>query len=48
MACLILDWQYLSASPANLEVNPEYSLQALILELKLQYFVHLIGRANSS
>ena len=29
------------------EINPEYSLQALILKLKLQYFGHLIGRAYS-
>ena len=27
------------------EINPEYSLQALML--KLQYFGHLIGRAYS-
>ena len=29
------------------EINPEYSLQALMLKLKLQYFGHLIGRAYS-
>ena len=29
------------------EINPEYSLEALILKLKLQYFGHLMGRANS-
>ena len=29
------------------EVNPEYSLEGLILKLKLQYFGHLIQRANS-
>ena len=29
------------------EINPEYSLEGLILKLKLQYFDHLIGRANS-
>ena len=28
------------------EINPEYSLKGLILELKLQYFGHLIQRAN--
>ena len=27
--------------------NPEYSLQGLILKLKLQYFGHLMQRANS-
>ena len=30
------------------EINPEYSLEGLILKLKLQYFVHLIQRADSS
>ena len=29
------------------EVNPEYSLEGLILKLKLQYFGHLRQRANS-
>ena len=29
------------------EINPEYSLEGLMLKLKLQYFGHLIGRANS-
>ena len=29
------------------EVNPEYSLEGLTLKLKLQYFGHLIRRANS-
>ena len=29
------------------EINPEYSLERLILKLKLQYFGHLIRRANS-
>ena len=29
------------------EINPEYSLEALILKLKLQYFGHLMWRANS-
>ena len=30
------------------EINPEYSLEGLILKLKLQYFGHLIWRADSS
>ena len=30
------------------EINPEYSLKGLLLKLKLQYFGHLIGRADSS
>ena len=29
------------------ETNPEYSLEGLMLKLKLQYFGHLIGRADS-
>ena len=29
------------------EINPEYSLQGLMLKLKLQYFGHLMGRADS-
>ena len=29
------------------EINLEYSLEGLMLKLKLQYFVHLMGRANS-
>ena len=29
------------------EINPEYSLQGLMLKLKLQYFGHLVQRANS-
>ena len=29
------------------EINPEYSLEKLMLKLKLQYFGHLMQRANS-
>ena len=29
------------------EINCEYSLERLLLKLKLQYFGHLIGRASS-
>ena len=29
------------------EINPEYSLEGLILKLKLQYFFHLMQRADS-
>ena len=29
------------------EINPEYSLEELILKLKLQYFGHLMQRADS-
>ena len=30
-----------------MEVNPEHSLEGLMLKLKLQYFSHLIQRVNS-
>ena len=29
------------------EINPEYSLEGLMLKLKFQYFGHLMGRAKS-
>ena len=29
------------------EISPEYSLEGLMLKLKLQYFGHLVGRADS-
>ena len=29
------------------EINPEYSLEGLMLKLKLQYFGHLIRRVDS-
>ena len=29
------------------EINPEYSLEGLMLKVKLQYFGHLMQRANS-
>ena len=29
------------------EINPEYSLDGLMLKLKLQYFAHFMQRANS-
>ena len=29
------------------EINPEYSFEGLMLKLKLQYFGHLMQRANS-
>ena len=34
--------------PVNLmEINPEYSLEGLMLKLELQYFGHLMQRADS-
>ena len=29
------------------DISPEYSLEGLMLKLKLQYFGHLMGRADS-
>ena len=29
------------------EIKPEYSMEGLMLKLKLQYFGHLMRRANS-
>ena len=29
------------------EINPEYSLEGLMLKLKLQFFGHLMKRSNS-
>ena len=36
-----------SNQPILKEISPEYSLEGLMLKLKLQYFGHLMGRANS-
>ena len=33
--------------PVNQEINPEYSLEGLMLTLKLQYFGYLMGRVDS-
>ena len=34
-------------SPSCREISPEYSLEGLILKLKLQYFGHLMRRTDS-
>ena len=36
-----------SSQPILKEINPEYSLEGLMLKLKLQYFGHLIQRTDS-
>ena len=33
--------------PVNPKENPEYSLEGLMLKLKLQYFGHLMRRADA-
>ena len=35
-----------SNQPIQKEINPEYSLEGLMLKLKLQYFGHQMQRAN--
>ena len=41
-----LDYKEIKQSIVK-EINPEYSLEGLMLKLKLQYFGHLMGRADS-
>ena len=36
-----------SKQPILKEINPEYSMEGLMLKLKLQYFGHLMQRADS-
>ena len=38
---------YISNQSILKEINPEYSLEGLMLKLKLQYFGHLMARADS-
>ena len=39
---------YKEIKPVNpKEINPEYSLEGLVLKLKLHYFGHLMQRVNS-
>ena len=40
-------WESLGLKEILKEINFEYSLKGLMLKLKLQYFGHLIQRANS-
>ena len=45
---LIVPWTARRSNQSILkEINPEYSLEELILKLQLQYFGHLMRRANS-
>ena len=44
---LRVPWRARSSNQSILkEINPEYSLEGLMLKLKLQYFGHLMWRAN--
>ena len=38
---------YKEIQPVHPKGNPEYSLEGLMLKLKLQYFGHLMGRVDS-
>ena len=40
-------WTARSNQSIPKEINPEYSLEGLMLKLKLQYFGHMMQRANS-
>ena len=43
-------WSAMRSNQVNAilkEINPEYSLEGLMLKVKLQYFGHLMGRADS-
>ena len=41
-------WTARRSNQSNLnEINPEYSLEGLVLKLKLQYFGHPMQRTNS-
>ena len=45
---LRVPWTAQTSNQSTLkEINPEYSLEGLTLKLKLQYFGHLMQRANS-
>ena len=45
---LRVPWAAVRSSQSVLpEINSEYSLEGLILKVKLQYFSHCIGRADS-
>ena len=44
---LRVPWTTRSNQSILKEINPEYSLEGLMLKLKLQYFGHLMGRAHS-
>ena len=43
-----VSWTAKRSNQSNLkEINPDYTLEGLMLKLKLQYFGHLMQRANS-
>ena len=42
-----IPWAARRSNQSILKINPEYSLEGLMLKLKLQYFGHLMQRADS-
>ena len=44
---LRVPWTARRSNPSILKINPEYSLERLMLKLKLQYFGDLMQRADS-
>ena len=42
-----LSWAARSNQSIVKKISPEYSLEGLMLKLKLQYFVHLMQRTDS-
>ena len=44
---LRVPWTARRSNQSILEINPEYSLEGLMLKLKLQYFGHLMRRTES-
>ena len=40
-------WTVRRSNQSILKISPEYSLEGLMLKLKLQYFGHLIQRTDS-
>ena len=40
-------WATRRSNQSILKINPDYSLEGLMLKLKLQYFGHLMGSADS-
>ena len=47
--CMYMHWTARRSNQSILkEISPEYSLEGLMLKLKLQYFGHLMRRTDSS
>ena len=45
--CLQVPWTVRRSNQSILQISPEFSLEGLMLKLKLQYFVHLMQRMDS-